>query len=228
MSTVNHDHVMAARGAVQGKSFLWDPDANSGAGGWVAATVANASGAVSIAAGSDATEGNTTDAAIVTDANGTVSGKLRGLVKMIADVWDSTNHRLNVAFSNTSIGATQSGTWSVGHGKTIKTVTGTVNTAADNTVVAAVSSKRIKVIAYALWSASATSNTLTFKDNTAGTAVWTGVLQAPAASSIHAANLSIAAPSFLFASLAGDPLVLNLSAAVICTYSITYFDDDAT
>jgi hypothetical protein len=35
----------------------------------------------SIAAGSDVTEGNTTDAAVITDTTGTISGKLRGLVK---------------------------------------------------------------------------------------------------------------------------------------------------
>lgn len=59
--------------------------------------IASAGGsAVSIADGSDAAEGATTDAAVVSDANGTVSGKLRGLVKILADVWDSVNHRLKV------------------------------------------------------------------------------------------------------------------------------------
>jgi hypothetical protein len=38
-------------------------------------------GAVSIADGSDVAEGATTDAAVITDTTGTVSGKLRGLVK---------------------------------------------------------------------------------------------------------------------------------------------------
>ena len=37
---------------------------------------------VSVAAGSDVTEGNTSDAAVETDTTGTVSGKLRGLVKL--------------------------------------------------------------------------------------------------------------------------------------------------
>jgi hypothetical protein len=36
--------------------------------------------------------GATTDAAITSDATGTISGKLRGLVKIFADVWDATNH----------------------------------------------------------------------------------------------------------------------------------------
>jgi len=40
--------------------------------------------------------GATTDAAVTSDANGTVSAKLRGLVKMLSDAWDSTNHVLNI------------------------------------------------------------------------------------------------------------------------------------
>lgn len=44
--------------------------------------------------GADVNAGSTTDAAIVTDANGTLSGKLRGLVKILADVWNSTAHWL--------------------------------------------------------------------------------------------------------------------------------------
>lgn len=38
-------------------------------------------GAVTVAEGADVVEGATTDAAVVTDTNGTISGKLRGLVK---------------------------------------------------------------------------------------------------------------------------------------------------
>ncbi len=43
-------------------------------------------GAVTVADGADTTQGTTTDAAVVTDANGTVSAKLRGLVKLLASV----------------------------------------------------------------------------------------------------------------------------------------------
>lgn len=56
--------------------------------------------AVSIADGSDVAEGTTTNAAITSDANGTVTGFLRGLVKMVSNVWDSGNSRLNVAVQN--------------------------------------------------------------------------------------------------------------------------------
>jgi hypothetical protein len=40
--------------------------------------------------------GTTTDAAIDSDTTGTLSGKLRGLVKIFADVWDSVNSLLKV------------------------------------------------------------------------------------------------------------------------------------
>lgn len=47
----------------------------------VAAGGGGGGGAMTVADGADVAEGATTDAAVVTDANGTVSGKLRGLVK---------------------------------------------------------------------------------------------------------------------------------------------------
>jgi hypothetical protein len=40
--------------------------------------------------------GATNDAAVVADADGSVSAKLRGMVKILADVWDSVNHWLKV------------------------------------------------------------------------------------------------------------------------------------
>lgn len=53
-------------------TLQWIKDSGTGGGG---------GGAVTVADGADAAEGATTDAAIVTDTTGTVSGKLRGLVK---------------------------------------------------------------------------------------------------------------------------------------------------
>lgn len=46
--------------------------------------------------GSDVNQGRTTDNAVTGDTAGTVSAKLRGLVKISTDVWDSTNHLLKV------------------------------------------------------------------------------------------------------------------------------------
>jgi hypothetical protein len=112
----------------------------------------------------------------------------------------------------------------VGHGKTIKTVTGTVSV--DTDIVAAVATKRIKVIAFSLISASTTSNTITFQSN-ASTALWTTPLQA-ISGTIAGSNLATSAPSFLFATVAGEKLTLDVSAAQNITYSVSYFDDDVS
>lgn len=109
--------------------------------------------------------------------------------------------------------------------KTIKTKTGTTNATA--TLVTAVATRKIKVIAYSLISLVATSVTLTFKSGAAGTALWTVPLLA-ITDSMAGANLATSAPSFLFATNAGALLELSWGAAVNVTYSIAYFDDDAT
>lgn len=49
-----------------------------------------------VADGNDVVLGATTDAAVDSNAVGTVSGKLRGLVKILASVWDAANGRLKV------------------------------------------------------------------------------------------------------------------------------------
>lgn len=64
-----------------------DENGNLMVGGGGAATIAN---------GADVTQGSTADVAVVSDANGTISGKLRGMVKILADAWDSVNHALRV------------------------------------------------------------------------------------------------------------------------------------
>lgn len=51
---------------------------------------------VKVADGGDVALGATTDAAVTSDTTGTVSGKLRGLAKILASVWDSINGRLKV------------------------------------------------------------------------------------------------------------------------------------
>lgn len=53
-------------------------------------------GAITVADGANATQGAIADAAVVTDAPGTLSAKLRGLVKILASVWDSAAGRLKV------------------------------------------------------------------------------------------------------------------------------------
>lgn len=64
-----------------------------------AAASSGGGGAATIADGADANAGTTTDAAVTTDANGTLSAKLRGIVKILNDVWNSTSHFFSVSLS---------------------------------------------------------------------------------------------------------------------------------
>lgn len=73
---------------------VWDPGTLS----WVSETqpAGGGGGPATIADGADVTQGAIADAAVVSDAPGTISAKLRGLVKIQASVWDSANGRLKV------------------------------------------------------------------------------------------------------------------------------------
>lgn len=64
-------------------------------------------GAVTVADGADVTQGAIADVAVTGDNSGTVKAALRGLGKILADVWDSVNHRLNVYIQNTTLPITQ-------------------------------------------------------------------------------------------------------------------------
>jgi len=87
---------------------LYDSDGNPLAGS-----------AVSLADGADVAEGATTDVAVTGDNSGTVSAKLRGINKILADVWDSINSRLTVFVDNATLAVTQSGSWVLSAGAAI-------------------------------------------------------------------------------------------------------------
>ncbi|MGW6120445.1 hypothetical protein ACWFRF_15490 [Nocardia sp. NPDC055165] len=55
---------------------------------------------MSIGNGSDVNAGATTDAAVTTSTTGTLSGKLRGLVTILSNVWDSVNGNLKTGLAN--------------------------------------------------------------------------------------------------------------------------------
>lgn len=56
--------------------------------------------------GHSTTIGATTDAAVTSNTTGSLSAKLRGLVAILADVWDSTNHQLKIAVTSQIISQT--------------------------------------------------------------------------------------------------------------------------
>lgn len=57
-----------------------------------------------VADGADVNAGSTTDAANTTGTTGTMSGKLRGIVTILANVWDSVNGWLKVSMATTIAG----------------------------------------------------------------------------------------------------------------------------
>lgn len=65
--------------------------------------------ASTIADGADVNAGAVADASVTGDNTGTLSAKIRGLNKILADVWDSINSRLDVYIQNTSIPVTDNG-----------------------------------------------------------------------------------------------------------------------
>jgi hypothetical protein len=88
-------------------NYIWDVGSLS----WIKSTGGGGGGGgpVTIADGADVAQGTTTDAAITSDASGTVIGFLRGLVKILASVWDSVNGRLKVDASAVSVPVTNAG-----------------------------------------------------------------------------------------------------------------------
>lgn len=102
---------------------------------------------------------------------------------------------------------------------TLLTVTGTVST--DTDIVAATAGKRIRVTSYSLTTTASNANTITFKSG-ASTSLWAVKLQSPA-DVVTGANLSTNYPSYLFSTVAGEKLTLDVSAAEEVTYAITYY-----
>lgn len=111
----------------------------------------------------------------------------------------------------------------VGHGKTCKSKTGSAS--ATFTIVAAVTSKKIKVYSLSLMMSSTTAVTVTFKDGAGGTALGTYTLQA-ITGTVQGITENVAIPSSLFESSAGTLLEMAFSAAVSVTYNLRYWDDD--
>lgn len=110
-------------------------------------------------------------------------------------------------------------------GKTISSVTGSAS--ATFTIVAAVSTKRIKVIALSLITASTTAVTVTFKSGAGGTALATYPLQALSGTNFGLAT-AVEAPTFLFGTAASALLEMSFSAAQTVVYNLSYFSDDTT
>lgn len=110
-------------------------------------------------------------------------------------------------------------------GQTIKTASGTASSSGNNTIVAAVSGKRIKVIGMKLTYISTTAQVILMQSGAGGTEIDRQTLQSPASVSVGLTE-SINPPACLFQTAASALLNMNLSQAVAVQYRFTYFEGD--
>jgi len=110
------------------------------------------------------------------------------------------------------------------HGRTVLTLAGNHNTTTTKELIAAVAAKKTKVFAITFSGVSATLNTVQLTDGSGGTVLFELDLQSAAGVTSGVAK-TIALPGHLLATTANTALHLKLSAAVKCTYSLSYFQE---
>lgn len=90
---------LGVEGIGKSANYVWD----TGTLSWVVMTQPSGGGggggggAVTVADGADVALGSTADAAVTSNTTGTISGKLRGLVAILSNVWDSVGSTLKVS-----------------------------------------------------------------------------------------------------------------------------------
>lgn len=113
-------------------------------------------------------------------------------------------------------------------GKTLKTASGVCSSSGNNTIITAVTSKRLKVYRAKLTYIGTTAVVAYFRDGTAGAELDRTNLQSPASVTVGDDSGAVPPPEFLFGTTAGNALILNLSSAQSVHYSVQYWDDDAS
>lgn len=109
-------------------------------------------------------------------------------------------------------------------GKTLKTVSGSLTS--DTDVIAAVTGMKLKIHAINLYTFGTSASTILFKSNgTAGTEVWRVCMQS-IASNVMGVVLASSYPSYIFSTVAGEKLTIDVGNADTIHYSIAYWDSD--
>lgn len=161
---------------------------------------------------------------VTPDANSAVNvSQINGVTPLMgAGNTGTGSHRVTIASDQVAV-AVKTGT------RSYKTASGTLT--ADTDVVAAVSSKRIKVYAFSVTTVGTNANAAIWKSNgTSGTELWRTLLQG-ASGSPMGERLAVAPGvdgAFLFATVAGEKLTLDVGNGDTLHYSLAYWDDDAT
>jgi hypothetical protein len=108
-----------------GTYFSHDVTSSGGGGG---------GGAVTVADGADVTQGSIADAAVTTNSPGTISGKLRGIVAILASVWNSVAGVFNMNVAQFGGSAAVTGTGASGAGIPRVTISNDSSLAANQSV----------------------------------------------------------------------------------------------
>lgn len=130
---------------------------------------------------------------------------------------------LDTAGTNEAV-VSAAGEVSIAHAKVLKTASGTCSTDGNNTLVNAVSSKKIKVFAFSLSSTATLATTCIFQSGAAGTELWRVILQAPTGES-RIVSEAVSPPAHLFETAATTLLNLALDEASTIHYSVAYFEE---
>ena len=112
---------------------------------------------------------------------------------------------------------------STNSGKTILTASGTTSSSGATAMVAAVTGKKIKVVAYAFTTVSATKDRLILKS--AATEIWRPAILQSAGDITTGANLAVAAPGQICETAVAEALNLVKAAAVETDYAVTYYTE---
>ncbi len=107
---------------------------------------------------------------------------------------------------------------------TLKSVSGVVSSSGDNTIISAVSGKKLTVYSLILSTTTTTETLCKFTDGAGGTELFRVDLQA-SSGTISGVSKTLSPPAYIFQGSAGNALVLNLGAAQSIHYSISYWEE---
>ncbi len=190
-------------------------------------------GAVAVGDGDDAAEGTTTDAGVVTDAAGTLSAKLRGLIIILlrafaigtpirTDPTNATKTSVQAAAGDLPAHATEvSGAIWTTASLTVKRAFSNVAAATtDGNVVTAVADKKIRVLSvYAIAGATATNLTFNSKGGGAGTAI-----SALFANGVNGGEILPHNPHGWFETASGEALTVTTGAGSTTGLGVNYVE----
>ena len=132
---------------------------------------------------------------------------------------DAVTRALKVVIENLDLGVEIE----VGHGKTLKTASGTDSSSGDNVMVAAVTGKKIKVVGYVVTQVSATKNIVLFRSAT--DEIWRPAVLQSSGDVTVGANLFVSPDAFICETAVNTALNINLGDNIETHWSVSYYEE---